>query len=227
MVRRGGTARATPCRTACRQSRRAERKTITTAVARRSVLARRAIRRRRRTKCSLDRAPAGDGERGRVDDGHRRHPARRPQVVPVAGVGLEVEAGGEEDDVEQHGEEPQAAAGASPGGRGRSPALDVRARLAVHRSLSIAAAHPTDPTNPNEGAVRLSPEVTAGWLIKTIPRRGPEAETGRGESPNRDTHSLSPFRPAPGERTPPLVSPPIPRARRRQSGAGRFFLSVR
>jgi hypothetical protein len=49
-----------------------------------------------------------------------------------------------------------------------------------------------------------------------------DGNSGRGK-PLRDTHSLSPFRPAPGERTPPLVSPPIPRARRRQSGAGRVF----
>lgn len=34
------------------------------------------------------------------------------------------------------------------------------------------------------------------------------------------------LRPAPGERTPPLVSPPIPRARRRLSGAGRLFSGI-
>ena len=86
---------------------------MTTAVARRRVLAKRAIRRRRGDEALAHPAPRGHGEGAELTMATAATPARRPEVVPVAGVRLEVEAGAEQDDVQEHGERP--AAGASPG----------------------------------------------------------------------------------------------------------------
>ena len=184
------------------------------------MLARRAIRRSRRDEAARRPAPRADTrERGGVDERHRRHPARRPEVVPVARVRLEVEAGAEQADVQQH-------ARSQPSRRPRRGC--ARSALARHPIASgwlasrstlaeYSGAHP--PIGQPLAMPSASPEAQPDGSSRLFPGRG--SGDCRGESPTEPTPF--PFRPAPGERTPPLVSPPIPRARRLLSGAGRLF----
>ena len=168
-------------------------------------------------------APHGHGERGGVDDAPP--PPPRP---PTRGRGGR---GGAPGSRGRRRRERRSAARRRNRRRRRARVRGVSAGIRVRPAgsprdawlPSIAAPHPPDSTNATEAALSLSPDGTAAWLIETIPvggRGGGHCDRGK---PLDDTHSLSPFRPAPDERTPPLVSPPIPRARRRLSGAGRIF----
>ena len=105
---------------------------MTAAVASSSVFAKRAIRRRRRTKRAPARFRVGTLSAAELTRATADHPARRPEIVPVPGVRLEVEAGAEEDDVQEHREQPQPPP--RPGSRGEAwhRAFSGRARLAVH-----------------------------------------------------------------------------------------------